>query len=207
MQVTCDHCRRTITLPDEKVPAKPFSLTCPGCQSRIQVDPAQVPAAAPSGGVVAFEPVPAVREIDRELLDTLYPSAALVMLSPGSAAPYEAGLRLVGIKEIERFDDLPAATEAMLDGNFAVLLIVMDRATAPPCQPLEPLYAVPLEVRRRTFTALAADNVRSLDGQTAFYLQVHCLLSTREMAKLPVYLQRALLYHLRRYRYWGVREG
>lgn len=200
MQITCSHCQRTLTLPDEKVPAQPFAVTCPGCRERIQVDPA-------AAGGVRFELLPAVRELDRELLDTLYPSAALVVLAPAAPVePYEAVLRLLGMEEIHRFADLTAAAEALLDGDYAILLIVLDRATAPPCQPLAPLYAVPLTVRRRTFTALAADNVRSLDGQTAFYLQVHCLLSTREMAKLPVYLQRALLYHLRRYRYWGVRE-
>jgi len=202
MQITCSHCQRTLTLPDEKVPAQPFALTCPGCQARIQVDPAAVPGV----GELQFEPLVAVRELDKELLDALYPAAALVLLTPAAAEPYEAGLRLLGMGEIQKLDDLAAAAEAVIDGDFAILLIVMDRATAPPCKALEPLYALPLPVRRRTFIALAAENVRSLDGQTAFYLQVHCLLSTREIAKFPVYLQRALLYHLRRYRYWGVRE-
>ncbi|HEX9734739.1 MAG TPA: zinc-ribbon domain-containing protein [Thermoanaerobaculia bacterium] len=210
MKITCSHCQRTLSLPDEKVPARPFAVTCPGCQARVQVDPSPPPAAAAAAadpaGEVTFEPLPPIRELDKELFDSLYPAAALVLMTPASAAPYEKGLRLLGMEEIHRFDDLAEAAEALRDGDFAVMLIVTDRAVAPPCPPLDPLYAVPAAVRRRTFTALAAGNVRSLDGQTAFYLRVHCLLSTRELAKFPAYLRQAFIYHLRRYRYWGVRE-
>ncbi len=159
-----------------------------------------------AAGEVAFERLPPMRELDRELLASISPLAAVVRLAAVSVEGYEAGLRLLGIEEVHHFDDLAAAGEALLESDFAVLLILLDRASAPPCEPLRPLYGLPLDVRRRTLVALVADNVRSLDGQTAFYLQVDCLINGREIAKLPVHLQRALLFHLRLYRFWGVRE-
>jgi hypothetical protein len=81
-------------------------------------------------------------------------------------------------------------------------LIWMDKAAPPPCKPLEPLHKLPMDVRRRTFIVLMADNVRSLDGQVAFYLQVNCLVNSQEIPRLPSLLRRALLHHLRLYRAW-----
>ena len=234
MQITCTGCRRQLNLPDEKVPAKPFALTCPACKSRIHVDPAapQTPgppappagagsaAPAPAGagtetsspvagasqaGSADFEPLPPLRDLDKELLGEIYPVSAIACLTAAPAGRFEAGLRLLGMQEVRHYDNLAAATEEMLDIDFAVLLILMDRATAPPCEPLQPLYELPLSVRRGTFVALVADNVRSLDGQTAFYLQVNCLINAQETAKFPAQLQRALVFHLRHYRHWGVR--
>lgn len=232
MQITCTGCRRQLNLPDEKVPSQPFALTCPACKSRIHVDPsapAAAKTAAPSpspapaagagegepapkaggasptaGGAADFEPLPPIRDLDKELLAELYPIAALVRL--GAAAPerFEAGLRLLGMEEVRHYSDLAAATDEMLDIDFAIVLILTDRATPPPCEPLKPLYDLPLSVRRDTFVALVADNVRSLDGQTAFYLQVNCLINAQDTTKFPVHLQRALLFHLRHYRHWGV---
>lgn len=226
MKIACPSCQRQLHLPDDKVPARPFAVTCPACKGRIEVDPARqtgaasaAPAAPPAAaaasaaagsadaaGGEAFDPLPPMRELDKELLASIYPVAAVVCLATVPVERYEAGLRRVGIEEVRRFDDLAAAGEAMLESDFAVLLILTDRASAPPCAPLKPLYALPLAVRRRTLVALVADNVRSLDGQTAFYLQVDCLISSQEIAKFPTHLLRALLFHLRLYRYWGVQE-
>lgn len=233
MQITCTGCHRQLNLPDAKVPAQPFALTCPACKSRIHVNPAALapraapaapaPAAAageaaaaagqpaagtagePAGAAQDFEPLPPVRDLDKDLLAALYPIAAVVRLAPVPTERLEAGLRLLGMDEVRHYDSVAAAAEEMLDIDFAILLVVTDRATAPPCEPLKPLYDLPLSVRRGTFVALVADNVRSLDGQTAFYLQVNCLINAQETAKFPLYLQRALLFHLRHYRHWGVR--
>ena len=207
MQITCTGCRRQLNLPDEKVPAQPFALTCPACKSRIHVDPAAARQADPSPPAPAgdFEPLPPIRDLDKELLGRLFPVAGVVRLGGAPAERFAEGLRLLGMEEVRHYGDLAAATEEMLDVDFAVLLILTDKATAPPCEPLKPLYELPLSVRRGTFVALAADNVRSLDGQTAFYLQVNCLINAQDPAKFPVHLQRALLFHLRHYRHWGVR--
>ena len=57
-----------------------------------------------------------------------------------------------------------------------------------------------------TFVVLMAGNLKSLDGQTAFYLQMNCLVNSQETARIPVNIQRALLFHLRHYRYWHLQE-
>ncbi len=208
MQITCQNCTQELSLADDKVPAGSFAVTCPSCKKRIEVNasPAAPAAAEAPAEEVRFEPVPAVREHDKELVDSLYPVAGVVNLAGRPAQPLEAGLALLGINEVHHFDDMEAAAEAMLESDFSILLVILDKATAPPCEPLEALYSLPMAVRRDVFVALLADNVRSLDGQTAFYLQVNCLISLQELPKFPTYLRQALLYHLRHYRHWGVRE-
>ena len=209
MQITCQHCRQELSLADDKVPAGSFAVTCPSCKNRIEVNPAPAapePASGPPPEEIRFEPVPEVRDHDKGLVDALYPVAGVVNLAARPVQPLEAGLALLGIDEVHHFDDMESAAEAMLESDFSILLVVLDRATAPPCDPLEALYGLPLTVRRDVFVALLADNVRSLDGQTAFYLQVNCLISTQELPKFPAYLRQALIFHLRHYRYWGVRE-
>ncbi len=66
-----------------------------------------------------------------------------------------------------------------------MLLVRVDKAAPPPFEALRPIYRLPAEIRRRVFVALLADNVRSLDGQAAFYLQLNCVLSSQEMEKFP----------------------
>lgn len=147
-----------------------------------------------------------MREFDQSLLDGLYPVAAVVALGAAAPQPFETALRHLGMKEVYHFSDLASAAEDLLENDFSILVILLDRATAPPCEPLKPLYELPLSKRRDTFVILVADNVRSLDGQTAFYLQLNCLVATQEIARFPLHVQRALLFHLRHTRYWGIRS-
>lgn len=233
MLIVCEHCQRQLNLPDEKIPSHRFALTCPGCKGRMEVDPeeasaAPAPAPAPAGEEAAgeeaaaapsstasgaddggaggrkFMPLPPLRELDRELLDHLPRLAGIANPTGGPTAHLEAGLKLLEMDEVRVFDTIEAATEAMLETDLSVLLVVLERATAPPCAPLAPIQRLPLPARRKTFVALMAPNVRNLDGQTAFYLQVNCLLSTQDIPRFPADLHRALVFHLRHYRFWGI---
>ena len=39
MQVTCNACKKSMNIPDEKLPKdQAFSITCPGCKTKIKVD-------------------------------------------------------------------------------------------------------------------------------------------------------------------------
>lgn len=202
MLITCNHCNRQLTLPDEKVPEKAFALTCPGCKGRIQVDPTLADEVDNSG--FGFERLTKLRDYEQSLIGRLFPVAIVANLASGPADHLVAALKFLGMDQVDVETDLESVAEAMTESQIAILLIAIDKATAPPCEPLQPIQRLPLEVRRRTFVGLVAPNVRSLDGQTAFYLQMNCLLNAGEVAAIPRNLQRALLFHLRHYRYWDV---
>ncbi len=39
MRVVCEHCGKPLNLPDDKVPDRPFTMTCPACKGRLHIDP------------------------------------------------------------------------------------------------------------------------------------------------------------------------
>lgn len=257
MRIVCSLCGAAHQVPDEKVPDRAFTMTCPACRGRFHVDPAALgtgpepawdagddtvatlePPPARKSGPAAPAPVPApappptpdpllgaaparqrsphdtgsltritpLPPAEQKLLDRLTPVAFVVALEGGPMPELTDQLRLVGIDEVRHFTDLQEACEEALETDVGVLLIRLDKAPPPPCEPLAPIRKLPAETRRRMFTALIAENVRSLDGQVAFYLQVNCVLGSQELDSLPVKLRRAILHHLKIYRYWSAED-
>lgn len=204
MRVDCEHCGKALQVPDDKVPDGAFTLTCPGCREKIRVDPA--PETATSAHDVEHDgELRSLRGHEVELLDSLSPVAFVAHLEGGEGGDHSAlnaQLKTLGMKEIRHFGDLAQACERAEEAEAGILLVRMTKAPAPPCEPLEPIYKLPFKARRRTFVALVADNVRTLDGQVAFYLQVNCLVHGSELPRLAVPLRRALLHDLRLYRHW-----
>jgi hypothetical protein len=240
MRVVCEHCGRQLNLPDDKVPDRPFTMTCPGCKGKLHIDPKAVagensgdetrnaypepvPAAhaaageqvwSPNGGARQRSPhdtgsltrLTALAPADQQLLDRASPLALVASLGLPPAPELTELLQSVGMEEVRHFSDLAEACEEAAEADVGVLLIRVEKATPPPFDALTPVYKLPAEIRRRVFVALLAENVRSLDGQAAFYLQINCVLSSQEMESFPTKLRRALLYHLRLYRYWAAEE-
>jgi hypothetical protein len=156
-----------------------------------------------TGSLTRITPLPPV---EQKLLDRLTPVAFVVAVEGGPMAELTDQLRLLGIDEVRHFTDLQEACEEALETDVGVLLVRLEKAPPPPCEPLAPIRKLPAETRRRMFTALVAENVRSLDGQVAFYLQVNCVLGSQELESLPVKLRRAILHHLKLYRYWSAED-
>lgn len=247
MRIDCDSCGKAMQVPDEKVPDRAFTLTCPGCQNKITVDPAAKPAseepaptappaaapAAPAPAATApaatAPPAPApaspspatnpgaalestgahavgglraLRSNEVELLEQITPLALVVDVDVAPDESIDMQLKLAGMKDIHHLASLSEAVERAEELEAGMLVIRMSKAPAPPCEPLDPLYRMPSRARRRTFTVLMADNVRTLDGQVAFYLQANCLINAQETAGMAVALRRALLFHLKHYRHW-----
>lgn len=256
MRVVCEHCGKPLNLPDDKVPDRPFSMTCPACKGRLHIDPKAVPedpgdetrAISPEAAAAAASwltpappqfgapgPAPAGAEqvwspsgaaprhrspldtgslkrltplspAEEQLLEHFPPIALVASLGLPPAPELTEMLQAIGMEEVRYFTDLQAACDEILEAEAGILLLRVDKAAPPPFEALRPVYRLPAEVRRRVFVALLADNVRSLDGQAAFYLQINCVLSSQEMESFPLKLRRALLFHLRHYRHWAGEE-
>ena len=213
MRITCDNCSKELELPDEKVPDRAFSVACPSCSHRIVVDPDAGPEGATEEAVsegIEEAQIPVrgrltpLRSTDVALLENQPPIAFVAHQDVEPSPRVTRELQRIGMQEVRDFGDLQEACDFLLESEAAVLLVRMAKASAPPCEPLTPIYRLPLDVRRQVLVALMADNVKSLDGQVAFYLQVNCLLSAREMDTMAADLRRALIYHLRLYRHWNV---
>ncbi len=208
MRVTCQHCGKALNIAADKAPPRPFQLTCPGCQKKFVVAADRVAAdraeTAPAAG---SDEMPRLRRADRELLGSIVPEAYLVDLGTAPIAGLAAGLERIGMEEVRRFDSLDNALDALADSGAGILVIRMDKASTPPCAPLEPLERLSYAERRRTFVVLVANNVKSLDGQVAFFLQVNCLINAQDAGRFSALVRRALLHHLRLYRHWTIETG
>ena len=244
MRIDCTHCGKALQLPDEKVPAQAFALTCPACQQKFRVDPPSQPdpedtRPAPPGSLestpqtpptqdepdpeatapVLPEPeappaidvpddgsLPRLREEERELLAGLSSLAVVANLDSGLAEDpdLETDLRKLGFTELRRSADLAQVCSGLGDLDVGLLLIRAAKTPSPTGDALKALEKLPYAVRRRTFVALATDGVRSLDGQLAFFLQVNCVLASDDRRKWPGLLTRALLHHVKLYRFWNI---
>ncbi len=217
MRVTCQHCGKGLNIPDDKAPPGSFQLTCPACKKRFVVVADRVAGAAdrdPEPAPVPDAPVPAdvggmpkLRRMDRELLSSIVPEAFIVDLGQSPLPSLATDLERLGMEDVRHFTSLEEALEVLSDTGAGILVIRMDKASAPPCEPLAPLEGLSYAERRRTFVVLVADNVKSLDGQVAFFLQVNCLINVRDASRFGALVRRALLHDLRLYRYWPVESG
>ncbi|MEM8998036.1 MAG: zinc-ribbon domain-containing protein [Acidobacteriota bacterium] len=219
MRIVCENCSQTLDLPDDKIPQRRFSVACPACGHKNVVDPTAAPVpAAEQPGVpepdlsqpAAPEPadaetLPALRGADRELMESI-PSVALVVHLGADRDPrIDGALAALDLREVHHVADLVEACEFAQENDVAVLVVRMAKVPAPPCPPLEPIYKLPFDLRREVFVAVVADNVKTLDGQVAFYLQVNCLIQAAEPS-IAGKLRRALLYDLRLYRHWHTED-
>lgn len=214
--LNCPNCQGRIEVDPTATPAAPEPVAPAPVQEPLVAPPAasaqmaapapaeQPPAQQPASGNAAFEPLLPMRDLERDLLAHLYPMAGIVNLTGGADQHIEQALKMLNMNEVMRFTESEAAAEAMKEIELSILVVLVDKAAAPPFPPLEPIQKLPLDLRRGTFVALMANNVKSLDGQTAFYLQVNCLINAQEVSRIPISLQRALLFHLRHYRHWHV---
>jgi len=166
--------------------------------------PAQSTTTTTTGSIGAggFRPMRSLQPAEKLLLDQLSPVGGIVDITGGEAGIIEKALDLVGMHEVHRYESIEAAAAGMTDIEVGVLVLRVEKASAPPFELLQPIHALPMALRRRTVVALIADNVRSHDGQVAFFLQVNCTISSKDLVKLPDLLRRAMLHHLQLYRHW-----
>ena len=180
---------------DETLPATPPPEPAPAPQAPAPQAAAPLPG---PGEVLSLRPQ------DTKLFAAVPGNALVVHLGVAASQQHDAGLRSLGFHEIEHLDSLEQAISFLQDTQAGLLLIRMERCPAPPCEPLQPLQNLPFGTRRNTFVALEADNVKTLNGQVAFYLQVNALINRTDAAQMPRLLQRAMLYHLRLYQHWDL---
>jgi len=70
MEIFCESCGKQINIPDEKIPAgRPFSLRCPACKQKIQVEAPGTPGKStdiPAGGRKSFgEDAPGIPGLEK----------------------------------------------------------------------------------------------------------------------------------------------
>lgn len=217
VKVTCPSCGRVTELDPQKIPPKPVTFGCPGCKTKVPVDGAAIhrgeapaPAPAPVVAPPAAAPPAAVAQVavhapTRDPDDEFDLIAHLEMpegteLPSGLAfaddlatlgrlqevlAPYGCELRpcAEGAREIR----------AIASVNLPEMIVYVANALpAPPVPAMEPLLGLEPHDRRRTFFLVVADNVKTMDGNSAFFHGVDLLVSKQDLARADRVLYSAL---------------
>ena len=203
MEVTCDHCKKTLRIPDEKVPQNQVvQIACPACRNKIIID-TRMPEASTAGGS---------DEAGAEQPD---------YGDDTSLGFYEEGTRLALVldsdearKEIVhaavedhgfRFVTTPGTRDAIGKMRFHVfdLIVLADGFDG---QPLEyspiinSLNHSPMPVRRKIFLTLVGDQFQTMDNMMAFAMSANLVVHSSDVEKLSAVLKKALAENERFYK-------
>ena len=206
MQVECNGCKRSMNIPDEKLPKdQAFSITCPGCKNKIKVDqhlktnkpsvPPVSPAPKPEEAIDA--PSMVVEHEDFEDDDELViydegDQLALVLDDKNQPAWTEA-LENRDYK-IQYAKSPEHAVHKMKFTHFHFIALHENYGN----KELEnnsvykTLIEMPMVTRRNIFLALLGTNFKTLNNMQAFQKSVNVVINEKDIDKLEDVLKKSI---------------
>ena len=206
MQVTCNACQRSMNIPDEKLPKnQAFSITCPGCKTKIKVDQHLKPKES--------EPAsPPVLEEKEETVDT----ASMVV----SQEEFEDDEDLVIYDENDQLalvlddNNKEIWTKALEDKEFKIQyarspehavhkmkfthfhFVALNENFGNVALEENPFYKtlieMPMVIRRNIFFALVGTNFKSLNNMQAFQKSTNVVINEKDLDKLGDILKKSI---------------
>ncbi|MFO7783614.1 MAG: zinc-ribbon domain-containing protein [Thermodesulfobacteriota bacterium] len=212
MDVTCSQCKKTLRIPDEKVPqGQIVRIACPACSNKITIDtrsshegrpePAKAPPPDQGAGQAPAE------ELDYGDDTSLgfYEEGTKLALVLDSDLGRKEQIR-TAVEAIEfRFVDSSNTRDAISKMRFHVFDLVI-LAEGFDGQPLEfspiinSINHTPMPVRRKTFLALLGDRFHTMDNMMAFAMSANLVINPGDTEKLTGILNKALAENERFYK-------
>lgn len=220
MIIRCDNCSVSLQLDDAKVPAANFTVRCPRCQNLIRANgknkstvsqlESNAPAPAVEGGQQEFATKESEFQINsaiRSLLSALQSENKVIEADDNSDSKPRRVLLCLGQNRdavskvlVEAgykvyLAQTPAqANERLREGKTEILFFSPDFAAefggaAILQQKLNAMYS---SERRRLFLVLIEDSGATLNAQEAFNRNLNLIVSTQDIPKLPLVMNRAL---------------
>ncbi len=200
MQVTCNACQRSMNILDEKLPKdQAFSITCPGCKSKIKVDqhlktpdpptpPQQEEALDTAGMVVDQEEF----EDDELVIYDENDQLALILDETNQSAWTQA-LESRDYK-IQYAKSPEHAVHKMKFTHFHFIALHenygnkdLDNNTV-----YKTLIELPMVTRRNIFVALIGKNFKTLKNMQAFQKSVNVVINEKDINKLEDVLKKSI---------------
>jgi hypothetical protein len=205
MQVTCNACQRSMNIPDEKLPKdQAFSITCPGCKTKIKVDQHLKPKES--------EPASPPPEEKEETVDT----ASMVM----NQEEFEDDEDLVIYDENDQLalvlddNNKEIWTKALEEKEFKIQyartpehavhkmkfthfhFIALNENFGNVALDENPFYQtlieMPMVTRRNIFFALVGANLKSLNNMQAFQKSANVVINEKDFEKLGDILKKSI---------------
>lgn len=226
--VPCPHCNQPAKLDSTRLPDQSVAYPCPHCKQKVIADKRQLleqqaaqapqaapqpnapnapnppasPAAQPPGAVeaVALPPSPQPdRRFSRLPDNAKFPSG--VIFGDDETVIEEIRRKLAAMgSELEKVESADIARQMIITEGTELCICVGSGDLAPPYEPIQPLTGLAPDIRRLTYLALVADNVKTLDGNEAFVHQVNVVIGKPDVAQFEASLYSGIDYHNRLYR-------
>lgn len=189
MNITCQHCRTKLTIPDHKVPSnKDAALKCPKCGGRVQIHAAKTPPApsdeAETGFSLSFQ--------DRQ-------SALICIDTDELKKKVQPLLRQMGFN-IELAPDARKALDKMAYHIYHLVLIEdgFDQQEGI-TEIFSRMNAMDMSLRRRICLVMISDKFKTNDHMAAMHESVNSIIRHDDMVHLDAFLLRVLAEHRQLY--------
>ena len=205
MQVTCNACQRSMNIPDEKLPKdQAFSITCPGCKTKIKVDQHLKPKES--------EPASPPLEEKEEPVDT----ASMVI----NQEEFEDDEDLVIYDENDQLalvlddNNKEIWTKALEEKEFKIQyarspehavhkmkfthfhFVALNENFGNVVLDESPIYKkmieMPMVTRRNIFFALVGTNFKSLNNMQAYQKSANVVINEKDLEKLGDILKKSI---------------
>jgi predicted Zn finger-like uncharacterized protein len=192
MEITCEHCKTKLNIPDEKIPKnKALRISCPKCKKRMTLD---TPKAAPKD---SENDKYGYRDYTDDEALTFYEEGtklALVMdNNPEQSEKIKTAVEQLGYN----FISAPNTRDAigrMRFHHFDLIILSdgFDGQGLENSPVLNYLNNISMSARRRVFVALVGERFKTMDNMMAFAMSANVVINTKEQDKLSAILKRAI---------------
>jgi hypothetical protein len=207
MQATCSSCQNVVTVDENnpKLPAGPFSVKCPKCQTPVRF-PGRPAAAKPEA------PKPPAEEVIRHT-EAAPPPASAVPLKP-TALPGERALVALDDKqrageaaralmrlgyEVDIMSDVEGV-RAMELGAHVIVAMARTVAESGALTCYQRLFLLPSDIRRQFFLILVGDEYTTGDGVQAFVVHGDLVIASPDAGSCEVVVRDRLIERSRLFR-------
>ena len=222
MDVTCDHCKARLNVPDDKLlPGKKVTLVCPKCKAKLLVSrPPSKEVPAKKETLVKEEPpakkdtsgqAPAESKASTDLkkdqgdefLEFFGEDRSLALVIENNddvAKKLQASVEEMGYKYV-RAQNTREAIARMREYNFA-LITLSDRFDGIDLEYspiLEYLNHLPMSLRRRIFLILIGKGFKTMDLMAAFSMSANLVIGADDLVNMTRALNQSMADHKRFY--------
>lgn len=201
MQVVCEACKRSMNIPDEKLPKdQAFSITCPGCKNKIKVDQhlqPKEPPVAPKPEEVVDAPSMVVEheefEDDDELVIYEEGDQLALVLDEKNQSAWTKALEGRDFK-IQYAKSPEHAVHKMKFTHFHFIALNENYGGKglENNSVYQTLIEQPMVTRRNMFLALLGTNFKTLNNMQAFQASANVVINEKDMDKLGDILKKSV---------------
>jgi len=213
MEVTCEHCKTKLNIPDAKIPkGQTVKISCPKCKNKITLDTRERTEKKPPPDSAKSKPLQERAEQAYDYADysedeTLgfYEEGTKLALIMESDPERSEKIKIVAEELGYKHISAPNTRDAVGKMRFHHfdLIILSDGFDGQKLEHspiLNHLNHVSMSVRRQTFVGLLGDKFKTMDNMMAFAMSANLVINWQDMEKLSGILKKAISENERFYK-------